>query len=85
VKLLAELFHVGRIQTSLRLIEDVKCPATLRTLEFRCQLYALALAAQQFGRRLVEPDIFEAHLAQNSERPTESLIIAKLEGVVDGR
>ncbi len=84
VELRHQLLDVGRVQAGGGLVEHVQRVAALRALQLGRQLDALRLAARQLGRRLAEPQVAEADLAQHVERaPHVRLVGEELAGRVD--
>src|ERR687897_3629243 len=59
-----QLLHVREVEPGRRLVQDVDGPARRPLAQLARQLYALRLAAGESGRRLPEPDVAEADVAQ---------------------
>jgi hypothetical protein len=68
IELRQEPFHIGRVQTSRRLIQNVERKPSAHPLELGGELDALRFAAGKLRRGLSEPQIAEADLSQDIER-----------------
>ena len=64
VQLRQQPVDVGGVQAGGRLVEHVERVAALRALQLGGELDALRLAARQLGRRLAEPQVAQADVAQ---------------------
>ena len=85
VELRHQLLDVGGMQAGRRLVEDVERVAALRALQLGRELDALRLAAGELGRRLAEPQVAEADLAQHVERAAHVRLVGEeLARRVDG-
>src|SRR5918992_588459 len=59
-----QLLHVREVEPGGRLVQDVYCLARRPLAQLARQLYTLRFAARERGRRLSEPDVAEADVAQ---------------------
>ena len=71
VQLRHQLRHVRRMQTRRGFVEDVQRFAPLRALQFGGELDALSLAAGKLRGRLSQPDISQADLPEDAQRPAK--------------
>ena len=77
VQLLHQLRHVRRMQTRRGFVEHVQRFAPLRALQFGGKLDALSLAAGKFRGRLSQPDISQADLPEDAQRPAKGGVVGK--------
>ena len=79
-----QLLDVRRVQPGGRLVEDVERVAALGPLQLGRELDPLRLAAGELGRRLAEPQVAQADLAQHVERAEHLRLVGEeLPGRVD--
>ena len=67
VQLAQQQGDVGRVQPRGRLVQQVEGAAAPDPLQLGRQLDPLRLAAGQLGRRLAEPQVAQAHVAQRRQ------------------
>ena len=65
------------MQTRRGFVEDVQRFAPLRALQFGGQLDALSLAAGKLRGRLSQPDISQADLPEDAQRPAKGGVVGK--------
>src|SRR6059036_3926145 len=69
-----ELFHVVEVKAGRRLVEDVEHVGGGARAQLGSDLEALGLAAGERGRRLAEPKIAEADVAEDAEPPGQRAV-----------
>ena len=72
-----EPFHIGRVQSGGRLVEDVERVAALDPLQLGRKLDPLRLPSGQFGRGLAKPQIAQTHLAHDREGPMQMRLVGE--------
>ena len=75
VQLRHQLRYVRRMQTRRGFVEDVQRFAPLRALQFGGELDALSLAAGKLRGRLTQPDISQADLPEDAQRPAKGGVV----------
>ena len=79
-----QLIHVGKVQASGWLVEDVEGAPRAAAAEFFGQFDALGLATGQGGSWLAELDVAEAHVVQGLEHAAHgSDVLEKIERFLD--
>ncbi len=73
IELQHEFVDVGRVQSDGRLVDDIQRRAALLALKLGDKLDALGFAAGKFRRRLAEPQVTQADLAQQRRGRADTL------------